>query len=1754
MEGKSSKILEFNRMFSIMNNSANKDLSLNLTNSSKKVAIGSALGIPMNQPFQQQKSSGFIQRPFDSKTSQEIKCDDNHESMKLYNNLQKLDDLQPGDIENTWDIILKSNFQKLLAVFGEEIKTTKIKKDILHHFKPILIDKQTIFIDKGEPYEGYYQLCEGILQGHEDHHDETQSHRDDDVLAHDTFINVSQLPFDNPSILLNFGDDTKNSPSNMKLYGASPANVISKISQSNQSGTIRTHSKSDLSETPKNNILENNDDVDLNICNVNVVEDTTGIDHKSHSPLKNNRTSHFKNYQSVNELKEESSIIYDKDQNNLYKSFTFGDKYSEISVNIDKHKLKFTKIEALNPNCDPSKSEQFEEEKDNVDDLDCLITEKNLTDQNILASGKKGIHRKDSQPDSFRCAADYNKASIQEVEELSVIHQTPENTINQFIPKTHTSPSEKIEVSFAGNTAQKNMQNNQMDTEKSKPISMNKSFGSYCDNAIEPIDKNINVIGSENKSIYPSVSITPSANITKFNTPDHKASNDKFNIENNENCNSYKMNIPKSQYSPITVKIDLAKEDNENLEDLLNNRARNVKSTFNKKKPDSSEDSVHNVNFKDNQTSIPVSMANIDKNKHTSTMSRCSNKSFLPFQQLYTNTVRVVKQHKGNDENGFKQFIPETRKVIPELENKQLEKNLTHLDNGENMSIRSLIVNLCEPFDSRYGGKIGSGAIFGGFKSVNENHFSNYHIKAIDKSCVILFYVKEFLASFQILKINKEILNFFSNIPLINNHDVNFKSKLFKLGAIRRLTYTNQIIQENMEIEHIFFIIKGSISVCKNRMVKKDNIARSVHYKFQEVNKDVKLALIDDGNFIAFEGQDPEIIDFSFIVSSSYCEVFQVSIKKLQKEKMFDNFLLALRKYSLVKYKAWLDKYNETVQLINEKEKAITTKPDKEHQQVGQENKKFQLEHDFFTMPKNKTKSYYMNEVIREKELLKDHGLYDPEFFRDKRCQEIMEKNLENGLPKFGSTFYNPLIIKKKIANKKIMEIMEKSNVKKTKIMHSRNQSEVLPVFYKRNNEMVAKGMNKETNEFQDIKNMQDRPDKDQNFKILKDLLNKMNMPSNSCNIVKKIISTKRIVRSDIEDSLKHIGSTYLLSGHARRNNSSKIGETNEELTSKRVFHNSQLNSFDSTEEKERGVYSNKKVHSSYQDKHRLDQEENGQVVDKEASKLNIDHYAYMQDNYHHYQGEKYYPNYLFPDEMITQQISYDYRLLHHSPKDNQLIYDNTMKKYRKRNARYAETRFPGQISKYKIVQDNLNDYTDLIRQSLPVLNTINTKDIKKSQLSQKSKWKKRNLLKNNMSEDLKTNGLDLGVNTGNKDMGPSLKNCIKSPSRCKVYYNRQLTGLKTGKDVKYNHNNQDEEHPFKTYKIKTQKQSKSHEPSQSVNHTGIVSEDFIENYKETQYNTGFDGEQILSGYQNKKYVFSPRQYSNSYTTKIKSDSKLGTWNIPQDSNNSTLLNYISSQNKESSEQNHETSALHNLNSRVKEMLLSDCSESYKNNFRKYRNIKQNIKNKAQEISDSEKSYGLIRPGKQYTSSNKSKLIHNIYRVKSQYLQNDELHKNMSYDQNDLQNLLKMKDDQTLSKIKDIYDSIENTDASLFNCNYNLSPRKDFQQSEVIDLDKKNFNENNRSNSSGSGKGGSDYIVINKRRQMFPEQSNIQNVRRKGGGPEKGAREKICHSSHKQLQSSHNTKSSSGTFGMVNGNLEFYVKNLVESSGNNSKF
>jgi hypothetical protein len=123
-----------------------------------------------------------------------------------------------------------------------------------------------------------------------------------------------------------------------------------------------------------------------------------------------------------------------------------------------------------------------------------------------------------------------------------------------------------------------------------------------------------------------------------------------------------------------------------------------------------------------------------------------------------------------------------------------MKVNLSGMDGG--MGIGTFAVGNYEPFLRRPRGCVGAGDLFGGFGGLinpgaskdsvtSNNSTSNYFLKALKPTKVILFNVREFLAQIHALQIDKEILQFFSKISCLRQEKIEFKAKLFKLGSIQ---------------------------------------------------------------------------------------------------------------------------------------------------------------------------------------------------------------------------------------------------------------------------------------------------------------------------------------------------------------------------------------------------------------------------------------------------------------------------------------------------------------------------------------------------------------------------------------------------------------------------------------------------------------------------------------------------------------------------------------------------------------------------------------------------------------------------------------------------------------------------------------------------------------------------------------------------------------------------------------------------------
>jgi hypothetical protein len=349
-------------------------------------------------------------------------------------------------------------------------------------------------------------------------------------------------------------------------------------------------------------------------------------------------------------------------------------------------------------------------------------------------------------------------------------------------------------------------------------------------------------------------------------------------------------------------------------------------------------------------------------------------------------------------------------------------------------------------------GCVVAGDLFGGFdglinpnapkNSVNSNNStSNYFLKALKPTKVILFNVREFLAQIHALQIDKEILKFFSKISCLRQEKSEFKAKLFKLGSIRTLKFNSQILEEGNPIEYIFFIIEGTVTVTKSYILTNTTNPKndSPHFRKKPESKKIHIANILEGDMISLESQS-SAYEFNFTCNSSGVTLFQVSIKKLEKEKLMDAIFSKIKDLSTKRHKTWFSKYTESVKILEREYNIDHCKcTDPDMLAKGLTVKNIIEAKNCFTVPKNRGRAYTAKECEGQKRIFREEVKGDKDFMKKKSVERIMNDNFQVD-NRLGSTYKKPWYYREKINLDRLVKDVEVVNRQKFEKQKLREQ------------------------------------------------------------------------------------------------------------------------------------------------------------------------------------------------------------------------------------------------------------------------------------------------------------------------------------------------------------------------------------------------------------------------------------------------------------------------------------------------------------------------------------------------------------------------------------------------------------------------------------------------------------------------------------------------------------------------------------------
>ena len=154
----------------------------------------------------------------------------------------------------------------------------------------------------------------------------------------------------------------------------------------------------------------------------------------------------------------------------------------------------------------------------------------------------------------------------------------------------------------------------------------------------------------------------------------------------------------------------------------------------------------------------------------------------IEFEDLYDNAEDVIinqnklKTHNKNPVSLlFRAFSSGPLKAIKN-EMKHIRKNLVKSKELDKMALSCNLVNAYEPWERRKENRVLSGDFFGGFQGLGKNIEydedsecnSNFYIRATEETKVLHFNMYKFLAHLQVIRVNKEISEFFTNVSILN--------------------------------------------------------------------------------------------------------------------------------------------------------------------------------------------------------------------------------------------------------------------------------------------------------------------------------------------------------------------------------------------------------------------------------------------------------------------------------------------------------------------------------------------------------------------------------------------------------------------------------------------------------------------------------------------------------------------------------------------------------------------------------------------------------------------------------------------------------------------------------------------------------------------------------------------------------------------------------------------------------------------------
>ena len=415
------------------------------------------------------------------------------------------------------------------------------------------------------------------------------------------------------------------------------------------------------------------------------------------------------------------------------------------------------------------------------------------------------------------------------------------------------------------------------------------------------------------------------------------------------------------------------------------------------------------------------------KNARASLQMRFVDENAIDFVDLIDNAEEIIVEQnvKKNIEKNmisevFRAFVSGTLENVKNEIN-TIRRNVTKIQTPENLALKSTLINSYEPWERRKQNRALSGDIFGGFKGLSRNkdavegefedeYCSNFFVRASEDTKLLHFNVKKFLAQIQVLRINKEVTQFFSGVNIINEEEFELKNVLFKSGKVMEMVCSNVLMEEEHGIENFYFLIRGSVLVTK---ICYDEICDDTHPNVRinidkkDKSKMINCATINETEILGYENlvtSNPgEKYDFTFTVSSSTAIVFKISIEELTKKstyfryKTFEDFIEETKKNSLTRCQSWFKKFDyikstKTELKNRDKPKNIANFTDPYSLTPTIEKT------DFFPVNNAKCKENVQKEIIILNKLIPEEKVTScnkENYYKELNAADIMRKNID---------------------------------------------------------------------------------------------------------------------------------------------------------------------------------------------------------------------------------------------------------------------------------------------------------------------------------------------------------------------------------------------------------------------------------------------------------------------------------------------------------------------------------------------------------------------------------------------------------------------------------------------------------------------------------------------------------------------------------------------------------------------------------------